>query len=173
MAAISLSELDEYLYTKIFETTFPVGAIFQTTITGNPNTIIPGATNSEWEQITDRVLIGAGNTYPAESIGGEATVTLTKDQIPSHTHTRGTMNITGGGGFYENPSVSGLHAPYGAFYLTSAKTYVGASAFDKDNASLEFDASRSWTGETSSVGGNQPHNNIPPYYAVYIWKRTA
>ena len=173
MAAISLSDLDEYIFTKIFESTFPIGAIFQTTILGNPNTIIPGATNSEWEQITDRVLIGAGNTYPAESIGGEATVTLTKDQIPSHTHTRGTMNITGGGGFYENPSVSGLHAPYGAFYLTSAKTYVGASASDKDNASLEFDASRSWTGETSSVGGNQPHNNIPPYYAVYIWKRIS
>lgn len=27
--------------------------------------------------------------------------------------------------------------------------------------------------ETSSVGGGQPHNNMPPYLAVYIWKRTA
>lgn len=24
-----------------------------------------------------------------------------------------------------------------------------------------------------SVGGNQPHNNMPPYLAVYVWKRTA
>lgn len=25
----------------------------------------------------------------------------------------------------------------------------------------------------SYVGGNQPHNNMPPYLAVYVWKRTA
>lgn len=25
--------------------------------------------------------------------------------------------------------------------------------------------------ETDPAGGNQPHNNIPPYYGVWIWKR--
>lgn len=29
------------------------------------------------------------------------------------------------------------------------------------------------TGYISSAGGNQPHNNMPPYLGVYIWKRTA
>lgn len=24
-----------------------------------------------------------------------------------------------------------------------------------------------------STGGDQPHNNMPPYLAVYVWKRTA
>ena len=30
-------------------------------------------------------------------------------------------------------------------------------------------------GETNigSTGGDQPHNNMPPYLAVYAWKRTA
>lgn len=27
--------------------------------------------------------------------------------------------------------------------------------------------------ETTSVGGGQPHNNMPPYLAVYVWQRTA
>lgn len=27
--------------------------------------------------------------------------------------------------------------------------------------------------DSSSVGGDQPHNNMPPYLAVYMWKRTA
>ena len=32
----------------------------------------------------------------------------------------------------------------------------------------------SWSGrETGSKGGDQPHNNMPPYYTVNIWKRTA
>ena len=26
---------------------------------------------------------------------------------------------------------------------------------------------------TGNAGGNQPHNNMPPYLAVYMWKRTA
>lgn len=26
---------------------------------------------------------------------------------------------------------------------------------------------------TGSRGGDQPHNNMPPYLAVYVWKRTA
>lgn len=26
---------------------------------------------------------------------------------------------------------------------------------------------------TSNTGGNQPHNNMPPYITVYMWKRTA
>lgn len=172
MTSISLSELDEHLFTKIFETTFPIGTIFQTTIIGNPNTIIPGATNSEWEQITDRMLIGAGNTYPIESTGGEATVTLTKDQLPSHTHTRGSMNIIGEFGIQGCDQFANVTS--GAFYTVStghvdAGTSAGAQYINKAG----FDASRSWTGETSSVGGNQSHNNIPPYYAVYIWKRVA
>lgn len=27
--------------------------------------------------------------------------------------------------------------------------------------------------ETLDEGGNQPHNNMPPYIAVYMWRRTA
>lgn len=26
---------------------------------------------------------------------------------------------------------------------------------------------------TAATGGSQPHNNMPPYLAVYVWKRTA
>ena len=26
---------------------------------------------------------------------------------------------------------------------------------------------------TSNTGGNQPHNNMPPYLAVYMWRRVG
>lgn len=29
------------------------------------------------------------------------------------------------------------------------------------------------TSTSTSAGGSQPHNNMPPYRAVYIWERTA
>ena len=37
---------------------------------------------------------------------------------------------------------------------------------------INFDASRSWSGSTSVVGGGQLHNNMMPYETVYRWKRT-
>lgn len=27
--------------------------------------------------------------------------------------------------------------------------------------------------QTQPAGGNKPHNNMPPYLAVYVWKRTT
>ena len=185
MSSISLDDLNTYLRDKFY----PVGTIYYSVNSTDPSTFIGGT----WQQIKDRFILAAGDSYLADTVGGTSSVTITTNNLPSHTHTisqagahthtRGTMNITGGGGFYENPTVSGLYAPYGAFYTTSAKTYVGASASDKDNASLEFDASRSWTGETSSngahthiiesVGSNQPINTMPPYIVAYCWKRIA
>ena len=35
-----------------------------------------------------------------------------------------------------------------------------------------FDASKNWTGETSSFGGSQAHNIMNPYHTCYIWRRT-
>ena len=37
----------------------------------------------------------------------------------------------------------------------------------------ELRASRNWTGETSSKGGNQSHNNMPPWYGCVVWKRVS
>lgn len=37
-------------------------------------------------------------------------------------------------------------------------------------ATVEFNPT---TGTTGSTGGSQPHENMQPYLAVYMWKRTA
>ena len=76
---------------------------------------------------------------------------LTTDTTGSHTHTRGTMNITG---FFGATDITG--AVDGAFYTrTISQTrgdYKGAST--NNNFNFGFDASRSWTGNTSSDGAH-------------------
>ena len=63
---------------------FPIGSIFLSVVSTNPNTLLGYGT---WSQLKDRFLLGAGNTYTNGNTGGSATHTLTINEIPSHTHT--------------------------------------------------------------------------------------
>ena len=104
--------------------------------------------------------------------------------MPAHTHTRESMDITGN--FPASLEGSGTFHTTGAFALASEKKYFGwgKTGTDYDNYGINFTASRNWTGETSSVGSGQSHthtfngtaatiNTMPPYLAVYVWRRTA
>lgn len=158
-------------------TVYPVGSIYMSVSATSPATLFGGT----WESLGGRFLIGQNGTYTAGSTGGEASHTLTLAEAPAHTHGRGTMNITGGyktgwndasGGGIISSTWSG--AMYGsrngtAFYYDNPRS----STSDNHRNYINFDASRSWTGETDSKGGGGAHNNMPPYLAVYMWKRTA
>ena len=98
-----------------------------------------------WEQIKDTFLLAAGSTYSAGSTGGEATHTLTTSEMPKHNHAI----------FYPNASAGNNSAPIGYPNVGSKSTYWAAGSYSGD------------------VGENGAHNNMPPYLAVYVWKRTA
>lgn len=119
------------------EDVYPVGAIYMSAAATNPGTLFGFGT---WERIKDRFLLAAGDAYAAGATGGEATVTLTVNEMPKHTH--GLKMSKGAGNYYSPPWGDGI-----------------------DEATP--------TSVVQSAGGGQAHNNMPPYLAVYIWKRTA
>lgn len=98
-----------------------------------------------WERITDRFLLGGrSDTYPIGSTGGSATHTLTIDEMPRHFHQfRGWWNTDHTGD-----------------HKVASYEVVQGDAESVDSSCLH-------------VGGSQAHNNMPPYLAVYMWKRTA
>lgn len=90
------------------------------------------------------------------------------------------MNITGqyasgsgnNAGLGDDYSYSTASGAFTKVSLGSGKT-LNATSGSYDRGAIGFDASRSWTGATSSVGGNGAHNNMPPYLVVYGWTRIS
>ena len=91
----------------------------------------------------------------------------TTDYAGSHTHTRGSMNIMGSQAFH------GIHTPAsvlegggsGALYpsaITSGYPTWGVGSGMEGYGQINFDASRSWTGSTSS-SGNHHHSFTTSY----------
>lgn len=122
---------------------YPIGSIYITTDFVSPATFIGGT----WEQIQDTFLLACGETYTAGDTGGEATHTLTINEMPSHRHA--TSNYNGGGN-------SAKHA------TTNAYPHGDSNYWNYNNP-----------GYSSYTGGGLAHNNMPPYLAVYVWKRVA
>lgn len=78
---------------------------------------------------------------------------LSTSTAGAHTHTRGTMNITGtvsGLSYDQNDSRLGMA---GAFSWITETTKNGAGSGTNDRYA-DFDASKTWTGETSSNGAH-------------------
>lgn len=160
---------------KLLLLAHPVGSYYWSTDSTDPAKLFGGS----WEQIKDKFIYAVGSKG-VNATGGEENHILTVNETPAHTHTRGTMNITGSWSTNWNKPVRGFHelTCSGAFYRTTDKSKPGRIAAQDDSANNSatngypnFDASRNWTGATSSVGGNASHNNMPPYICAYCWRR--
>lgn len=131
----------------------PVGSIYQSTVSTSPATLFGGT----WEQLSGRFLIAANSTYTAGSTGGEASHTLTLEEIPSHE-----------GHLYSN-NEGALSTGDPGWYLptSSMKTYG-------ENGRGWYEASSGEMYPTAqNLGGGKAHNNLPPYLAVYMWRRVS
>lgn len=106
----------------------------------------------QWEKVEGKFLLGSSDSYTVGSEGGEAEHTLTVSEMPSHSH-------------FNNGT-------YVALSVSSAS--VSSPAL-----SGGFGGDKGWWGDREkteqavyATGGSQPHNNLPPYRVVNIWKRT-
>ena len=81
LSSINLNE--NSVYFKLMQLIYPVGSLYWSSKNTNPATLFGGT----WTQIKDKFVLACGDTYANGATGGSSTVTLTVNQIPSHTHT--------------------------------------------------------------------------------------
>lgn len=98
-----------------------------------------------WVKIEDKFLLASSNNYQLGSIGGEAEHTLTINEMPSHTHN----------------------------YRTAPHTFAERDGSQDQVISEPSSSANFVTKTTNPNGSGEAHNNMPPYLAVNVWKRTA
>lgn len=130
---------------------YPVGAIYISTVETSPAALFGGT----WERILGKFLFGADDNIAAGSKGGEAAVTLTVDQMPNHIHKLPAYAFMWG-----NDVDNVVH-------IRNAVAEAGTV-----NENRLYTVQNAWN-VAGAAGGSQPHNNMPPYLSVYMWKRTA
>lgn len=134
-------------WVSVADVVYPIGSIYMSVTATSPATLFGGT----WEQIKDTFLLSAGDTYSAGDTGGEAEHTLTVDEMPSHGHDVNTTHAGSGCGFYRTNASGGSSWAM----LTGGRS--GSMGYPY----------------AANTGGGQAHNNMPPFLAVYVWKRTA
>ena len=161
-AASSVSNVDNTSdATKLTATllaVYPVGAIYISIGSTNPGSLFGGT----WAIYgAGRMLIsldsGQADYNSAEETGGSKMHTLSIAEMPSHTHTQNAHDHT----------------------ITSqviARGGAGTGSLDTQasgNRSISGVSISSETATNQNTGGGDAHNNMPPYIATYMWKRTA
>lgn len=178
---------------------YPVGAYYISSESTSPEVLFGGT----WVRVQDRMILAAGSSYTAGNTGGSATKTLSVANMPTHshscsstgnhTHTRGSMEITGSitsndhtGTYKEALTYSDDISSSGALSIANSVTVTGFESAHDDNGAyrtINFKASSGWSGTTSSNGNHQhtignngsgtAFNIMPPYIVAYVWRRTA
>ena len=106
---------------------------------------------------------------------------LTVGEMPSHKHniTITTENINGQINFFSNSyndesvfgSASGVFSRIG---ISGGGVGIGTSETTwRGSKAVTLNKNNTHSGVIDNAGSNISHNNMMPYLAVYIWKRTA
>lgn len=132
----------------------PIGFIYMSMVDENPAKWFGGT----WEKIEERFLLGASSSYPVGSTGGEAIHTLTLSEMPEHSHAPHDWSMVVNKGGDEMTADIGAQTVRGS--STAIVPNIRATKNDDNNT-------------THAAGGSQPHNNMPPYLAVYMWQRVS
>lgn len=142
---------------------YPVGSIFMSVNNASPASLFGG----KWEQLQDTFLLAAGSSYAAGSTGGEATVKLTTGQLPA---IRGQIHAGSGSSGTSGKGYGAFRAASGVFSAVTEMQYGRPS----ESTSITWPNSvASYQYVNLSVGNGESHNNMPPYLAVYMWKRVS
>lgn len=146
--AADAAKLGGKTWAQLLNLIYPVGCIYISGNATSPASLFGGT----WERLQDRFLLAAGTSYSAGTQGGAAAVALATSQLPS-------------------PTVILLKNGTGAAVTLGNAGWVADSW--AANAYKTTSIGNAATKNLLTYSGGDAHNNMPPYTAVYMWKRVS
>ena len=150
---------------------YPVGHIYTTVASGNPNSLLAGMSGTTWVSFgAGKTLVGLissdGDFNQIEETGGSKTDTtavggtsLSIAQLPAHGHpyavTSTSTPVSGNSGGFMTSSYAGSYGPNNGAVSSSAGNQIGGA------------------GSGSTHTHTTSTSVVQPYIVVYFWKRTA
>lgn len=130
----------------------PVGSFYFSDNDANPAEVFGGGV---WQRIEGAFLFGR-DTAPAMgqtvgARGGEYSHTLSVDEMPSHYHRLQ----------WESAGNLGTNGTVDWSWVLKFQSTQKDWAYENPSNNQPY----------QSIGGSQPHNNMPPYYLTNLWKR--
>ena len=178
-----MSELDA-LTTALLDRFYPVGCVVMSFTDMTNEQVVARYGGTTWQRIQGRYLIAADSSHTVGTTGGSKTVTLSVDNLPSHSHTYSRSSTsTGSHTLTINEMPSHSHSSF------DGGSYWGTDWVDNNHQyTCRSSGSNLWTPETSKAGGGGSHyhsitrssvnsgytgngtaiNIEPPYLAIYM-----
>ena len=153
---------------RLLDLVYPIGAVYMSLNAANPATLFGGT----WAAIEGKFLLAADSAHGAATTGGAATHTLTTSQMPAHSHrVLGYADAENVGHDHGIPNIrTGQSGEYGVY----AETWgYGSGSRELNTWFVDITHNHRVDITSQSAGSGAAFSLMPPYLAVYMWKRTA
>ena len=156
-------KLKEYISSSLNDflgTIYPIGSIYLSISSTSPAILFGGS----WEQIQDRFLLAAGDSYVGGSTGGNK----------SHNHKYGLQY----GGYYRHIALEkNVNAGALVYDANGNITLATEETLSSYTAPMNSSTAKTMATEDPSmshyrtIGTTSTTDNMPTYLTVYMWKR--
>lgn len=137
-------------WSVLLDKLYPVGCIYQSASSTSPASFLGGT----WERIKDKFILAAGDTYAAGSTGGSA----------NHNHSIGEMFAAA----YFNGSYMEYHYSGDTAWTAKYKNLIPNGVTETSRSDIIYRSGITVYGSPTKEAGN-----LPPYVAMYVWKRIS
>lgn len=142
----------------------PVGIVLTLGVDTSPAALYPGTT---WARIKDLFLWGASEAHPLGETGGNATHTLTVDEMPAHTHTA-TLEEAGA----HTHTITVFRDYDGSIHLQWNSSQRGGPS---SGSTVLTSSAGAHTHKVTltSTGSGYPISILNPHTVKNVWRRVA